>query len=200
MNVSNIPGLGNTQAVNQTNQQNQTNQAGGRNSQVIDAILQDPVDIVSLNDRPFMRGASDPDAIRRLWTETNEATDSIRRLIQSLLGTQDANGQGFWANRALGNVQVSEADRARAQELISEDGFFGVRQTTERIMNFAKALVGEDASPEAIERMRNAVQRGFDDVARMFGGFDRLPQVSQDTHAAIMAAFDDWLGISPEAA
>ena len=192
MNVSNIPGLGNAQAAGQTNQ---TNQAGARNSQLVDAILQDPVDIVSLNDRPFMRGAADPDAIRRLWSETNEATDSIRRLIQSLLGTQDANGQGFWANRALGNVQVSEADRARAQELISEDGFFGVRQTTERIMNFAKALVGEDASPEAIERMRTAVQRGFDDVARMFGGFNRLPQVSQDTHTAIMAAFDEWLGI-----
>jgi len=30
----------------------------------------------------------------------------------------------------------------------------------------------------------------------VFGGFDKLPEVSQKTHAAIMKAFDDWLGVS----
>jgi len=40
--------------------------------------------------------------------------------------------------------------------------------------------------------MRAAVQKGFDEVARMFGGFDKLPQVTKDTHAAIMNAFDEW--------
>jgi hypothetical protein len=76
--------------------------------------------------------------------------------------------------------------------MISEDGFFGVKQTTARIMDFAKALVGEGASEKQIENMRAAVQKGFDEVARMFGGFDNLPEVTKQTHAAIMQAFDDW--------
>jgi len=26
----------------------------------------------------------------------------------------------------------------------------------------------------------------------MFGGFDKLPQVTKDTYEAVMAAFDEW--------
>jgi len=141
------------------------------------------------------RLAADPAAIRQLWTESNHKTDAVRTLISSALGRNDATGQGFWAQRA-GNVKLNEAERLQAQELVSEDGFFGVSQTTDRIMNFAMAMVGEGASDAQIENMRAAVQRGFDDVARMFGGFDKLPQVTRDTHSAIMQRFDDWLGRS----
>jgi len=130
--------------------------------------------------------AANPSAVRRLWNETNHAGEALITLIRSML-----DGQGNWASVA-GGTNVSGADRLQAQQMISEDGFFGVRQTTDRIMNFAKAMIGEDASEEQIESMRAAVQKGFDQVAQMFGGFNNLPQVSRDTHAAIMQAFDDW--------
>ena len=142
---------------------------------------------------PSVEGAADPATIERLWKETNHAADAIRKLVQSMLGKGDASGQGFWAVRAKGGFKLSEADRAQAQEMIGEDGFFGVKQTTARIMDFAKALVGESASEEQIENMRNAVQKGFDEVARMFGGFDKLPDVTKQTYDAIMSAFDEWL-------
>ena len=152
-----------------------------------DAFL-NPVDTYT----PGVRGAADPAAIDRLWNETNHAANAIRKLVASMLGKNDASGQGFWAVRAGGGFKLSEADRAQAQQMISEDGFFGVKQTTARIMDFAKALVGEGASGEQIDSMRAAVQKGFDEVARMFGGFDNLPGVSKDTYSAIMKAFDDW--------
>ena len=140
---------------------------------------------------PTVKGAADPAAIERLWKETNHAGDAVRKLIASALGKDDATGQGFWAVRAKG-IKLSEADRAQAQQLISEDGFFGVKQTTARIMDFAKALVGEGASEQQIDNMRAAVQKGFDEVAKMFGGFDKLPDVTKNTYEAIMKAFDDW--------
>jgi len=146
--------------------------------------------------RPPVVGAADQATIDKLWKDTNHVADAVRKLVASAIGKNDATGQGFWAVRAGGAFQLSEAERAQAQELIGEDGFFGVKQTTARIMDFAKALVGAGASDEQIEKMRAAVQKGFDEVARMFGGFDKLPEVSQKTHAAIMKAFDDWLGIS----
>jgi hypothetical protein len=136
--------------------------------------------------------AANPGEIRRLWNETDHMANAVRTLVSSALGNANGVGQGFWANRSV-NVQLSEADRATAQQLISEDGFFGVQQTTDRIMGFAQALVGENASPEQIERMRAAVQKGFDQVARMFGGFNNLPQVTRDTFDAIMERFDQWL-------
>jgi len=140
-----------------------------------------------------VEGAADPATIDRLWKETNHAAEAIRKLVQSMLGKSDAAGQGFWAVRASGRFKLSEADRAQAQEMISEDGFFGVKQTTARIMDFAKALVGDNASEEQIENMRAAVQKGFDEVAKMFGGFDKLPDVTKQTYDAIMEAFDEWL-------
>jgi hypothetical protein len=136
-------------------------------------------------------GAADPATVKRLINETNHVGAAIKKLIANALGLEDATGQGFWALRTT-NVKLSEADRAQAQQLISEDGFFGVKQTTDRIMAFAKALVGEGASDKQIENMRAAVQKGFDQVARMFGGFDKLPDVTKQTHEAIMSAFDSW--------
>ena len=48
--------------------------------------------------------------------------------------------------------------------------------------------------------MRSAVQKGFDEVAKMFGGFDKLPDVTKDTYNAIMQAFDNWLTAGTEEA
>jgi len=159
------------------------------NAPNLNEILKPPVD--SFTPSQFIKGAADPGKLDQLWKDTNHAGDAVRKLIASALGKEDASGQGFWAIRAKG-IKLSEADRAQAQELISEDGFFGVKQTTARIMDFAKAMVGEGASEAQIENMRAAVQKGFDEVAKMFGGFDKLPQVTKDTHAAIMSAFEEW--------
>lgn len=161
--------------------------ASGKGNHKANSAWQAPVDTFT----PSFEGVADPAAANAIWRDSNHAFDAVRKLLQSALGRTDPSGQGFWANRAR-NIRLSEADRAQAQELISEDGFFGVTQTTERIMAFAKAMVGENASPEQIEKMRDAVQKGFDEVARMFGGFDNLPQVTRDTHASIMSAFDEW--------
>ena len=167
---------------------NTVNASKGKNNQkTTNDLFQSPLDTFTKT----VEGAADPAAIDRLWKETNHAGEAVKKLIASALGKEDASGQGFWAIRAKG-VKLSEADRAQAQQLISEDGFFGVKQTTARIMDFAKALVGEGASEQKIENMRAAVQKGFDEVAKMFGGFDKLPDVTKKTHEAIMAAFDEW--------
>ena len=166
-----------------------TQNANKKQSNPANDFFKPPVD--TFTPSKFVKGAADPGKIDQLWRDTNHAGDAVRKLIASALGKDDASGQGFWAIRAKG-IKLSEADRAQAQQMIGEDGFFGVKQTTDRIMSFAKALVGEGASEAQIEKMRAAVQKGFDEVARMFGGFDKLPQVTKDTHAAIMKAFDDW--------
>ena len=175
-----------THAQNLYNQFQNTVKPG--NNKAADDLFKNPVDRYT----PSVEGAADPAAIDRLWKETNYAADAIRKLVASMLGKDDASGQGFWANRAKGGFKLSEADRAQAQEMVGEDGFFGVKKTTARIMDFAKALVGENASEKDIENMRAAVQKGFDEVARLFGGFDKLPDVTKQTYDAIMKAFDDW--------
>ena len=186
MKTGNISNFDNVQA-----QYNHYNANRSQSKDILDTLSNFQLDFDTYT--PSVEGAADPATIDRLWKETNHVGDAIRKLVQSMLGRADASGQGFWAVRAKGQFKLSEADRAQAAELVSEDGFFGVKQTTARIMDFAKALVGENASGEQIENMRNAVQKGFDDVAKLFGGFDKLPDVTKDTYEAIMTAFDEWL-------
>ena len=122
------------------------------------------------------------------YSETTISGDGLNFESKSIEATFKYESYGFGSG-----FKLSEADRAQAQDLIGEDGFFGVNQTTARIMDFAKALVGSNASDEKIKLMRDAVQKGFDEVARMFGGFDKFPDVTKKTHEAIMKAFDEWL-------
>jgi hypothetical protein len=136
------------------------------------------------------QGIADPDKIRQLTQELDHQTMAIRKLIVNSLGNSQV-GQGFWHNRSV-NLNLTETERAEALNLISEEGYFGVTQTAERIMSFARALVGDNANEADIEKMRAAVQKGFDQVAKMFGGFNKLPQISRDTHNAVMSAFDEW--------
>jgi hypothetical protein len=125
---------------------------------------------------------------------------SMRGMVASLIGgTSGPQGQAFWATAAnsgdsvnLKDFEVSDATRAKAKELTGEDGYFGVKKTTDRIMEFAKALAGSGASESTINNLRKGVQAGFDAVAKMYGGFDKLPQVSKDTYDSVMKEFDNW--------
>jgi len=186
MNAGNIGHV--KHAQQQYNQYQNAVKPGHKNDKEVDSFLSNLYDKYT----PSVY-AKDPATLEKLWNETNYMADAVRKLVASAMGREDASGQGFWAHKARRGLQLNEADRAQAQQLISEDGFFGVKQTTARIMDFAKALVGENASESDIENMRAAVQKGFDEVARLFGGFDNLPDVSKQTYEAIMKAFDEWL-------
>ena len=210
-------------AHNLYNQYQNAIKPGKEKGKAVKDVFSSPIDRYT----PGVKGAANPAAIEKLWSDTNHFADAVRKLVSSMLGGSDATGQSFWAIRAEGSYKysetimsegglkletrsveasfkfeamgmqggfkLSEAEQAEAQELIGEDGFFGVNQTTARIVDFAKALVGEGAALEKIENMRNAVLKGFDEVARMFGGFNNLPEVSKKTYEAILQAFDEWM-------
>jgi len=145
--------------------------------------------------------SKDAASVQKMWEMAEAHTASMRGAVESMVGgTSGPNGQTFWASAAAsgtgtsyaGSFLVDKATQDRAKELISEDGYFGVKKTTERIMDFAKALAGSGASEKTIEKLRGGAQAGFDYVANLFGGFNKLPDVTKDTYNAVMKSFDDW--------
>jgi len=146
--------------------------------------------------------SKDSAATQKLWDTANAHYASMRGAVESIIGgVSGPNGQTFWAQAAKGgsgignqgNFQVDKATQDKAKELVSEDGYFGVKKTTERIMDFAKALGGSNASEKEIENLRSGAKKGFDYVADLFGGFDKLPDVTKSTYEAVMKSFDDWI-------
>ena len=74
--------------------------------------------------------------------------------------------------------------------LIAEDGYFGVDQTSQRIVDFAIGAFGSD--PAKLQQMKDAIDQGFLDAQQAFGG--ALPEISQQTYDAIMEKLDTFAG------
>ena len=114
--------------------------------------------------------------------------DTVRKALSQQGAKIGESDEDFWKFIASGNYTVDADTKAAAQEAISENGYWGVKQTSERLVNFAKALVGGD--PSRVEEMRAAFQKGFDAATKTWGG--ALPDITKDTYDATMKLFDDW--------
>ncbi len=85
---------------------------------------------------------------------------------------------------------------AKAKEDVGEEGYYGVKQTSTRILDYAKAITGGD--PAKIDDMRKMAQEAFDSVKEMYDG--KLPELSQKTYDAVMKGFDEWAAASSKGA
>ncbi len=97
-------------------------------------------------------------------------------------------GDDFWKMMASGKYSVDAQTKADAQEAISEDGYWGVKQTSQRIFDFAHALAGDDV--EKMQKFQKAVEKGFEQAGAAWGG--DLPSICGDTHDAVNKLFDDF--------
>ena len=133
-----------------------------------------------------------------------KADDALRQqqlldIVHKMMGKQAktygiANSENdedsIWKFLAKGDFTVDAATKAQAQEDISENGYWGVKQTSERILDFAKALAGDD--PEKLEKMRSAFEKGYKQAEETWGG--ELPDISKQTFDAVMKGFDELTG------
>lgn len=131
--------------------------------------------------------------IAQLKADAEARTAQLRSLVEKLISGQGkafgiANDSDIWSFLRKGNFTVDPATKAQAEADIAEDGYWGVEQTSGRILDFAKALTGGD--PSKIEEMRKAFQKGFDLATQTWG--DKLPDISQRTYEATMKKFDEW--------
>lgn len=111
--------------------------------------------------------------------------DSLKRIVHSLL-----ERQGMTFSQAMDgqDVVVDEEARKEALDLISENGYWGVEQTSDRIFQFAVNSAGGDVS--RLEDIRGAIEKGFQMALDAFGG--ELPEISYKTHQAVMDKLDAW--------
>lgn len=131
----------------------------------------------------------DTNLINKLKADADARTQQLRNLVDQMMSKQtNAYGQAndIWKFLAKGNYNVDPATRAQAQADIAEDGYWGVNQTSDRIIDFAKALTG--GNPDKIEEMRSAFKKGYQQAEKKWGG--NLPDISKRTYDAVMEKFD----------
>ncbi|MBZ7969651.1 hypothetical protein ACD571_02930 [Campylobacter sp. LH-2024] len=73
------------------------------------------------------------------------------------------------------------------KQLISEDGFFGVDNTANRIADFVINGAGNDV--DKLKEGLDGIKKGFEQAEKMWG--EKLPQISQDTMDAAIKKVTD---------
>ncbi|MBO5451547.1 MAG: hypothetical protein J6A11_08415 [Lachnospiraceae bacterium] len=129
--------------------------------------------------------------VSQLKADVQSRTDQLTSIVTKMLekqGVAIGTADDMWKILAGGNFTVDAATKAQAQADIAEDGYWGVKQTSQRIFDFAMALSGGDQ--ETMKKMRSAFEKGFKQATSAWG--KELPSISKDTYDAVEKMFDDY--------
>ncbi|MCI5968988.1 hydrogenase-4 component G [Helicobacter sp.] len=91
--------------------------------------------------------------------------------LKSIINGLDLNSIGYKGK------PLSELTQEEAKALISDDGFFGIPKTSERIADLVLAGAGDDV--EKLKAGREGILRGYKQAEKSWGG--ELPEISQKT-------------------
>lgn len=145
----------------------------------------------SQTDKNTVTKKTDYKMVEKLKADAKQRTSQLRSLVEKMMtkqGTAIANADSMWSFLAEGNFTVDEETQKQAQADIAEDGYWGVEQTSDRILDFAKAL--SDNDPEKADLLIDAFKKGFDDATKSWG--KDLPDISKRTYDAVLEKFDKW--------
>ena len=135
--------------------------------------------------------APNTELIAKLKADADAKTEQLRSIVEKLISGQGkalGTADEMWSFLASGDYTVDAATKSQAQADIAADGYWGVEQTSNRILDFAKALSGGD--PAKAEELRSAFKKGFEEATKTWG--KDLPSISSDTYDSVMKKFDAW--------
>ncbi|MBR4343964.1 MAG: hypothetical protein IKP88_14920 [Lachnospiraceae bacterium] len=140
----------------------------------------------------------DTETIAKLKADAEERMASLRSLVQKMMTKQGQSAakagvldfeNGTNLAEIFKNLEVDDETRAQAQADIADDGYWGVEQTSDRMLDFAKALAGND--PSAAKDMLEAIKQGFEEAKKAWG--DELPELCQKTMDATLEKVNKWI-------
>ncbi len=110
----------------------------------------------------------------------------LQRLVVNFFQAQSINTEIVIEDNKVNITQLSQEE---AQELVSDEGYFGVEQTAERIFQLAITIAAGD--PAKIDAVKEGIEKGFQKALDAFNGW--LPDISYQTYDRVMAKLDNWV-------
>lgn len=147
--------------------------------------------------------------VAKMKLDAEQQTANLRSIVEKLMlgqgkassiaGAKEGENtipsdEDMWKFLAKGDFTVDAATKAQAQADIADDGYWGVEKTSDRILDFAKALAGND--PSKAQQLLDAFKEGYKQAEEMWG--DKLPDISQRTYEAVEKKFNDWMNTGTE--
>lgn len=119
------------------------------------------------------------------------ASLDARPMVMQELVAKMFEKQGLSTTIDIGGGQTAALEDitpGQAADLVSEEGYWGVDKTSERIAGFAIQAAGSD--PSKLDAIKEAVMKGYGMAEKGFGG--SLPDISKKTLESVMAKLDEW--------
>ncbi|EHH3249478.1 hypothetical protein J7476_001401 [Campylobacter coli] len=120
-------------------------------------------------------------------------TSNAQAGINDLLGGNDLNSVKSmlsdidFASLGYNGKNPLTMNTDELNQLISEEGFFGIDNTANRIADFVIKGAGNDV--EKLKKGLQGIKQGFEQAEKIWGG--ELPQISQDTIEATIKKVSD---------
>lgn len=129
--------------------------------------------------------------IKQMKGELSSKNQQLQNLVDQLLNKQ-ANKytklSQLFQDIKDGKISVDPETVAQAQKDVAEDGYWGVEQTSDRLVSMAQALSGGD--PEKADELIAAIKKGYEQATKAWG--DELPDICQKTIDAATKKLENW--------
>ena len=131
--------------------------------------------------------------VQQLKADQEKMVSNLMNIVMKTISGQGsafaiASQDDMWKFLAEGKFTADADTIAKAKEDISEDGYWGVNQTSDRIVDFAIALSGGDASKA--DELLEAFKKGYKEATGTWG--KDLPDISKKTYDAVNEKFAAW--------
>ena len=129
--------------------------------------------------------------VEKLKADADQRVSQLKSLVEQIIlkqGNKASDANNIWSFLAKGDFTVDEKTANQAKQEISEDGYWGVKQTSQRIFDMAVALSG--GTKEGMDKMLDAFKKGFDMAGKTWGR--KLPDISYKTYDAVINKFEEY--------
>lgn len=131
--------------------------------------------------------------VANMKAELANKNKQLETLVTQLLGKQATKATSL--ADMFRNLKPDDATIAQAQQEISDDGYWGIEKTSDRLVAMAQALSGGDSSKADL--MIEAMEKGFSQATKAWG--EDLPDICQKTIDAAKEKLTNWRdGITQE--
>lgn len=183
MSVNGVTGVGtNAYSAPTTSTAKKAEVASEKASSVDTGVVYEP----STNAKDSNKVTNYSSIVANMKQELSTKNTQLQNLVNELLGKQ-AEKYTSLADM-FKNITVDPATIAQAQEDIGEDGYWGIEQTSDRLVSMAQALSGGDATKA--DTLIAAMEKGFKQATEAWG--EDLPDICRQTVDAATEKLNKW--------
>ena len=113
-------------------------------------------------------------------------TSNQKNVLDFLSGKESENGMNL-ENTGYTGKAITDLTQDEAKQLVSDEGYFGITQTSDRVSNFVLNFAGDNL--EILQKGREGIVKGFQEAEKLFGG--ELPDISYKTQERTLALIDE---------